>query len=118
MPLLQDLLCAAIHSRAAYGYAMEAGHLASVSNFAMFQTVRCKSCEQNSFTPFWMHIRLLRGVYRLARAVLRQSCHPYSCAPHVMATVYNAGAGSRYTNSNSMLVAAPALRPIPRQCAV
>lgn len=31
--LLQDLLCAAMHSRAAYGYAMAAGHISSVSSY-------------------------------------------------------------------------------------
>ena len=33
-------MCAAVHSRAAYGYAMAAGHLASLYNFALLQTVR------------------------------------------------------------------------------
>ena len=34
-----DLLTAAVHARAAYGYAMAAGHLASISKFAMLHTV-------------------------------------------------------------------------------
>ena len=38
--LLQDLLAGAMHSRAAYGYAMAAGHLSSLLNFALLQTVR------------------------------------------------------------------------------
>jgi hypothetical protein len=37
--LLQALLCAGMHSRAAYGYAMAAGHLSSLLNFALLQTV-------------------------------------------------------------------------------
>lgn len=37
--LLQALLCGAMHSRAAYGYAMAAGHLSSLLNFALLQTV-------------------------------------------------------------------------------
>ena len=40
MNLLQALLCAGVHSRAAYGYAMAAGHLSSLLNFALLQTVR------------------------------------------------------------------------------
>ena len=40
MNLLQALLCAGMHSRAAYGYAMAAGHLSSLLNFALLQTVR------------------------------------------------------------------------------
>ena len=40
--LLQDLLTAAIHSRAAYGYAMAAGHLSSLLNFALMQTARAR----------------------------------------------------------------------------
>ncbi|BDA50637.1 probable Sn1-specific diacylglycerol lipase alpha at N-terminal half [Coccomyxa sp. Obi] len=39
MSLLQVLLCGAMHSRAAYGYAMAAGHLSSLLNFALLQTV-------------------------------------------------------------------------------
>ncbi len=39
MNLLQPLLCAGMHSRAAYGYAMAAGHLSSLLNFALLQTV-------------------------------------------------------------------------------
>jgi len=39
MSLLQALLCGAMHSRAAYGYAMAAGHLSSLLNFALLQTV-------------------------------------------------------------------------------
>jgi hypothetical protein len=39
MNLLQALLCAGMHSRAAYGYAMAAGHLSSLLNFALLQTV-------------------------------------------------------------------------------
>ena len=41
MNLLQALLCAGMHSRAAYGYAMAAGHLSSLLNFALLQTVGC-----------------------------------------------------------------------------
>ncbi|KAK9824447.1 hypothetical protein WJX72_010311 [[Myrmecia] bisecta] len=37
--LSRELLCAAMHSRAAYGYAMKAGHLASIYSFAVMQTV-------------------------------------------------------------------------------
>lgn len=37
--LLRRLNCAALHSRAAYGYAMAAGHLSSLVNFALLQTV-------------------------------------------------------------------------------
>ncbi|KAK9788836.1 hypothetical protein WJX73_008421 [Symbiochloris irregularis] len=37
--LLRRLNCAAMHSRAAYGYAMAAGHLSSLVNFALLQTV-------------------------------------------------------------------------------
>ncbi len=38
-----DLLTAAVHARAAYGYAMAAGHLSSISKFAMLHTVRARS---------------------------------------------------------------------------
>ena len=38
-----DLLTAAVHARAAYGYAMAAGHLSSISKFAMLHTVRACS---------------------------------------------------------------------------
>eukprot|EP00884_Botryococcus_braunii_P013087 jgi/Botrbrau1/2177/Bobra.101_2s0015.1 len=37
--LLEDLVYAVIHSRAAYGYAMLAGHMSSIYNYAMLQTV-------------------------------------------------------------------------------
>lgn len=36
---VQDLLCAARHSRAAYGYAMAEGHLSSFMKFTLLQTV-------------------------------------------------------------------------------
>ena len=48
MNLLQALLCAGMHSRAAYGYAMAAGHLSSLLNFALLQTV-------GSHTPLTFH---------------------------------------------------------------
>ncbi|KAG7675249.1 hypothetical protein Ndes2437A_g00453 [Nannochloris sp. 'desiccata'] len=38
--LLQDLLCAAMHSRAAYGFAMAAGHITSVTSYIKLQTVQ------------------------------------------------------------------------------
>ena len=44
-----DLLTAAVHARAAYGYAMAAGHLSSISKFAMLHTVR--ACSQAP--PCW-----------------------------------------------------------------
>jgi len=37
--LVRELLCAAIHSRAAYGYAMAAGHMSNLLNFALLHTV-------------------------------------------------------------------------------
>ena len=37
--LVRELLCAAIHSRAAYGYAMAAGHMSNLLNFALMHTV-------------------------------------------------------------------------------
>lgn len=37
--LARELLCAAIHSRAAYGYAMQAGHMSNLLNFALMHTV-------------------------------------------------------------------------------
>ncbi|KAL0036871.1 hypothetical protein WJX77_003190 [Trebouxia sp. C0004] len=37
--LVRELLCAAIHSRAAYGYAMAAGHMSNLVNFALMHTV-------------------------------------------------------------------------------
>lgn len=37
--LIRELVCAAIHSRAAYGHAMAVGHLDSIYNFALLQTV-------------------------------------------------------------------------------
>lgn len=37
--LARELMCAAVHSRAAYGHAMAAGHLASLLDFALLQTV-------------------------------------------------------------------------------
>ena len=48
--LVQELLCAAIHSRAAYGYAMAAGHMSNLLNFALMHTVhqiryRIKVCS-------------------------------------------------------------------------
>jgi hypothetical protein len=38
--LLQDLLCGAMHSRAAYGFAMAAGHITSVTSYIKLQTVQ------------------------------------------------------------------------------
>jgi len=38
--LLQDLLCAAMHSRAAYGFAMAAGHITSVTSYIKLHTVQ------------------------------------------------------------------------------
>ena len=38
--LVRQLVCAAVHSKAAYGHAMAAGHLSSLYNFALLQTVR------------------------------------------------------------------------------
>lgn len=40
--LLQDMLCAAMHARAAYGYAMAAGHIASVGSYI----------KHKAFAPF------------------------------------------------------------------
>ena len=37
--LVRQLLCAAVHSRAAYGYAMAAGHMSSLLKFALMYTV-------------------------------------------------------------------------------
>ena len=37
--LVRQLVCAAVHSKAAYGHAMAAGHLSSLYNFALLQTV-------------------------------------------------------------------------------
>lgn len=37
---VQDLLCAAMHSRAAYGFAMAAGHVSSVSSYIKLQTLQ------------------------------------------------------------------------------
>lgn len=42
--LIRRLTCAAMHSRAAYGYAMAAGHLSSLLNFALLQTVSAVLC--------------------------------------------------------------------------
>ena len=41
--LVRDLMCAAVHSRAAYGYAMQAGHISSLLSFALLQTVSSPS---------------------------------------------------------------------------
>ncbi len=38
--LVRQVLCAAVHSRAAYGYAMAAGHMSSLLKFALMHTVR------------------------------------------------------------------------------
>lgn len=38
--LLQDLLTAAVHSRAAYGFAMQAGHISSVSAYVRLHTLQ------------------------------------------------------------------------------
>lgn len=38
--LLQDLLCAGMHARAAYGYPMAAGHISSVSNYIKLKTLQ------------------------------------------------------------------------------
>eukprot|EP00890_Picochlorum_soloecismus_P001589 jgi/Picsp_1/2430/NSC_05890-R1_alpha beta-hydrolase len=38
--LLQDLICSAIHSRAAYGFAMQAGHIKSVSSYIRLHTLQ------------------------------------------------------------------------------
>lgn len=51
MNLLQALLCAGMHSRAAYGYAMAAGHLSSLLNFALLQTVRRLAPAQYPLLP-------------------------------------------------------------------
>ena len=40
LPLLQDLLCASMHSRAAYGFAMAAGHVSSVASYIKLQTLQ------------------------------------------------------------------------------
>ncbi len=66
MNLLQALLCAGMHSRAAYGYAMAAGHLSSLLNFALLQTVRnppphcCLSSISSSQYRYLMNIRGVR----------------------------------------------------------
>lgn len=39
-PSPQDLLCAATHSRAAYGFALEAGFMADVASYIRLQTVQ------------------------------------------------------------------------------
>ena len=38
--LVQDLFVAAMHSRAAYGFAMEQGHVSSVGGFIRLQTLQ------------------------------------------------------------------------------
>lgn len=38
--LLQDLLIAATHSRAAYGFAMQAGHISSITSYIKLQTLQ------------------------------------------------------------------------------
>jgi hypothetical protein len=38
--LLQDLLIAATHSRAAYGFAMQAGHISSITSYIRLQTLQ------------------------------------------------------------------------------
>ncbi len=42
--LIKSLLAGAMHSRAAYGYAMQAGHLTSVLNYALLHTVHAFRC--------------------------------------------------------------------------
>ena len=42
--LVLELLRAALHSRAAYGYAMQAGHVSSVLNFALMHAVHFFRC--------------------------------------------------------------------------
>ena len=46
--LVRQLVCAAIHSKAAYGHAMAAGYLSSLYNFALLQTVKaCGTLDLN-----------------------------------------------------------------------
>jgi len=52
--LVLELLRAAIHSRAAYGYAMQAGHVSSVLNFALMHAVHSFRCGCEVFRPL-MH---------------------------------------------------------------
>ena len=59
--LLRRLNCAALHSRAAYGYAMAAGHLSSLVNFALLQTVSLTNSRLPSCTLLAMHTRLLHS---------------------------------------------------------
>ena len=63
--LIRDLMCAAVHSRAAYGYAMAAGHLTSLYNFALLQTVRhlgkpCSTHLQQPGTGGFAQLRIVR----------------------------------------------------------
>ena len=47
--LVRELLCAAIHSRAAYGYAMAAGHMSTLLSFALMHTVHQIRCLALSY---------------------------------------------------------------------
>ena len=49
--LVRELLCAAIHSRAAYGYAMAAGHMSTLLNFALMHTVHQIRCVPPPLPP-------------------------------------------------------------------
>ena len=49
--LVLELLRAALHSRAAYGYAMQAGHVSSVLNFALMHAVHSFRCDLYVLEP-------------------------------------------------------------------
>ena len=55
------MLCAARHSRAAYGYAMAEGHLSSIMNFTLLQTVNLRlpagSCDLHACTALLLFVR-------------------------------------------------------------
>ena len=52
---LDDLESAACHSRAAYGFAMAQGHLSSLMNFTLLQTVRA-CCSPSMLVAELLHM--------------------------------------------------------------
>ncbi len=79
--LVRELLCAAIHSRAAYGYAMAAGHMSNLLNFALMHTVhQIRYC-----------IRLVTRTPVTPEEVVPMNPFPQTCPPsssHALAAGY------------------------------
>ena len=70
-----ELLRAAIHSRAAYGYAMQAGHVSSVLNFALMHAVHSFRCGRG----FLVSSSHAEGAAESGRAALLQTLNDACC---------------------------------------